>query len=142
VWNPSQVCRVFLLYEQTPIDLLTARKTRAMASYCGEQGLHCLGGILVGLMFTMVVLAGCASRPKPNVRVMKGNSVKMTDILHQKAFEVYALEASRVTDTSFVLAAFVCSLICVIKQKRVPISFLSHSDALTIQHNRWNYRAK
>jgi len=82
------------------------------------------------------------SWPKPNVRVMKGNSVKMTDILYQKAFEVYALEASRVTDTSFVLAAFVCSLICVIKQKRVPISFLSHSDALTIQHNRWNYRAK
>jgi hypothetical protein len=73
---------------------------------------------------------------------MKGNSVKMTDILHQKAFEMYALEASRVTDTSFVLAALVCSIICVIKQKMAQMPSLSHSDALTIQSNLWNYRAK
>jgi hypothetical protein len=73
---------------------------------------------------------------------MKGNSVNMTDILHQKAFEMYALEASRGTDTSFVLAAFVCSIICVIKQKVASMPFLSHSDALTIESNLWNYRAK
>jgi len=81
-------------------------------------------------------------RPKPNARVTKGNSVKMTDILHQKAFEMYALEASRGTDTSFVLAAFVCSLICIIKQNLAPMPFLSHSDELTIQCNLWNYKAK
>ena len=55
-------------------------------------------------------------RPKPNIRVMKGNSVKMTNILHQKAFEMHALEASRVTDTSLVLAAFVCSIRRIIGQ--------------------------
>jgi hypothetical protein len=81
-------------------------------------------------------------RPKPNVRVMKGNSVNMTDILHQKAFEMHALEASRVTDTSLVLAVFVSSIICFIKQKTAQMSSLSHSDTVTIQSNLWNYRAK
>jgi hypothetical protein len=73
---------------------------------------------------------------------MKGNSVNMTDILHQKAFEMHALEASRVTDTSLVLAVFVSSIIRVIEEKLTPIPSLSHSDALTIQDNLWNYRAK
>jgi hypothetical protein len=41
----------------------------------------------------------------------------MTDILHQKAFEIHALEASRVSDTSFVLAAFVCSIMHIMKEK-------------------------
>jgi hypothetical protein len=73
---------------------------------------------------------------------MKGNSVKMTNILHQKAFEMHALEASRVTDTSLVLAVFVSSIMYVIKQKLTPMPSPSHSDALTIQDNLWNYRAK
>jgi len=73
---------------------------------------------------------------------MKGNSVKMTDILHQKAFEMHALEASRVTDTSVVLAAFVCAILRVIKQELAPMPSLSHADALIIQPNLWNYRAK
>lgn len=83
-----------------------------------------------------------SERPKPNARVLKGNSVKTTDILHQKAFEMYALEASRGTDTSFVLAAFVCSIICIKKQNLAPVPSLVHSDALTNQRNLWNYRAK
>jgi hypothetical protein len=55
---------------------------------------------------------------------------------------MHALEASRVTDTSLVLAVFVSSIIQIIKQKLVPMSFLSYSDAVAIANNLWNYRAK
>ena len=61
---------------------------------------------------------------------MECNSVKMTDIPHQKAFEMYALEASRVTGTSVVLAVFVCSLIRFIgeydKRKEQRITMQRH----------------
>jgi hypothetical protein len=73
---------------------------------------------------------------------MKGNSIKMTDIPHQKAFEMYALEASRVTDTSFVLAVFVCSIICFIKGKPVTDRVWEPSDDPARHPKIWNYRAK
>jgi hypothetical protein len=66
----------------------------------------------------------------------------MTEIPHQKVFKTHAPAASRVTDTLLVLATFVCSIIRVIKQKLAQMPSLSHSDALTIQSNLWNYRAK
>jgi hypothetical protein len=74
------------------------------------------------LMFQIPLRDRATQWPKPNIRVIRGNSVKMTNILHQKAFEMHALEASRVTDTSLVeLFPYISTLITVIVQKAVRL---------------------
>jgi hypothetical protein len=61
---------------------------------------------------------------------------------HQKAFEMHLVETRDLTDVAHGLPSCVCSGKRITKQKLAPMPFLSHSDAVAIENNRWNSSAK
>jgi hypothetical protein len=66
----------------------------------------------------------------------------MGKVTHQKAFNVYLVGTSYLAYGVQVWPIPLCSIKYIMKQKSASMPSLAHSDALTIQRNLWNYKAK
>jgi hypothetical protein len=55
---------------------------------------------------------------------------------------MYLVETRDLSDVAHSLPACFCAINRIIQQKAASMPFLSVSDAVTIQSNLWNYKAK